>query len=149
MTRERNPKMTTLSIPPAAGWLATALRDDMPDDNVRGIPLAAYPYQVSGQGFTEWMYLQLADDGTDPAILMSCPPEAKQDGDVKLTAAEAIQLAGALLSFAVQADQDLTYAADAPSPCCPGETLLPTRHPVVVCMECGSKYNQAPGGVAL
>jgi hypothetical protein len=49
------------------------------------------------------------------------------DGEVKLTVTEAIQLAGALLSFAYQAGQDLAYAASDASPCCPGETLpLPT-----------------------
>jgi len=69
----------------------------------------------------------------------------KQDSEVKLTATEAIQLAGALLGFANQAGQDLAYAAGAPSPCCPRETLLPSRHPVVWCTECGSKYTEHPG----
>ena len=140
--------MTTLSIPPAADVLAAALWNDMPDDNVRGVPLSAYPYQVSGQGFTEWMYLQLADDGEDPAILMNCPPEVKQDGEVKLTAAEAIQLAGALLSFAYQAGQDVAYAAGDASPCCPGETLFPSQRPTVWCPECGSRYTRQTGDPA-
>jgi len=112
------------------------------------IPLSAYPYQVSGDQFTEWLYVHLADDTAEPAIFLSCPPEAKQDGEVKLTATEAIQLAGVLLSFAYQGGHDLVYAAGDASPCCPGETLRLYRHPVVWCTECGSKYERRAGDPA-
>jgi len=64
--------MTTVPTPPAADELAAAAGNDMPDDNMVGIPLSAYPYQVSGQRFNEWMYVQLAGDGGDPAILIGC-----------------------------------------------------------------------------
>src|SRR5580692_4214279 len=74
------------------------------------------------------MLLQLSDDS--PAILLSCP-EAKQNGEVKLTAAEALQLAGALVSLARQAGHDTAYARGDPSPCCPGDELTP--YPIRPC----------------
>jgi len=139
--------MTTVpTTTPAAGELATAATAGMPGDgSLTGIPLSAYPYQVAGHQYTEWLYTQLDGDGTGPAILLSCPPEASQDGEIKLTPAEAIRLAGALLSLACQAGHDVAYAAGDPSPCCPGEELQASQQPAVWCPECGSKYTEYPG----
>jgi hypothetical protein len=120
-----------------AGELAAATRGD---GSLLGIPLSGYPYQVAGGQFTEWMCLQLSGDS--PAILLSCPPEAEQDGEVKLTAAEALQLAGALVSLACRAGHGTAYAPGDPSPCCPGDELAAYLHPTVWCPECGSKYTR-------
>lgn len=91
-----------------AALLACVAAGDIPDDAVTGIPVTAFEFKVDGELFTEWAYVGLAGDG-EPGIQVSIPPSAR-DGEVRLTAAEALRLAGALVGAAWRTTGGLVFS---------------------------------------